>query len=379
MSVGNILIRALADKLSPADKIALIDAFQGSPINRNRITIGSILLDTQEGITIYHPSGARAIYLAPIGSAYFGRDIDDPAKTSLIIFSEGERYNQENVEAGDVMLGDNSSGRANLFWDRSTGKLEFRGGTTVQAYVDTDGSIKAGVGIVTLDEDGITIEAGTSYADQNLIDFKDSAGTKFGYVGCKTGATLNEMRIWLKEEDKATKLDVQARANATKQSLITIQSLSGSAVAYMTLSADSDAAEPSSIVLYADYVRVVGELYTKPWTDYSGDSTIIGFASYTAKKLRYKTSGDLVFVQFHIEGPYNGTTVSFTLPDSAADVNATNTIRTQDNGTLDIGFVNLIPSTSVVNCYRNASGAAWTASGTRRIQGELFFQRIPPV
>ena len=41
-------------------------------------------------------------------------------------------------------MGDNTSGKANLFWDQSTGQLKLRSGTTEGIILDTDGSLQSG-------------------------------------------------------------------------------------------------------------------------------------------------------------------------------------------------------------------------------------------
>jgi hypothetical protein len=74
-----------------------------------------------------------------------------------------------------MLLGDNSSGAANLFWDRSDGRLKFRGGTAVQAYVDTDGALTAGGGDVTLNGEGITLKQGN--ASTNRLKINDGEAT----------------------------------------------------------------------------------------------------------------------------------------------------------------------------------------------------------
>jgi hypothetical protein len=155
MSIASILIDALKDKLTEYEKTELLTGFadlesasQETIVRRTVVTMGTLTFGDQEGITITHPSGSRAIVLEPEGNAFFGSDVDTPAKTSLSIFSEAKLYNQENFGAGDVLLGDNSAARANLFWDASEGRLNFRGGTDTYVYIDTDGSIVAQAGTI---------------------------------------------------------------------------------------------------------------------------------------------------------------------------------------------------------------------------------------
>lgn len=89
------------------------------------------------------------------GDVFIGENISAAATTFMSIFVNAQTYNGEAVSAGDVLLGDNSASKANILWDKSTGKLLFRGGTFVQVEVGTDGAIYAGGGKVIIDSDGI--------------------------------------------------------------------------------------------------------------------------------------------------------------------------------------------------------------------------------
>ena len=88
----------------------------------------------------------------------FGADVDVVGSTSMSIFHVDQTYDTESMGAGDVLWGDH--GNANMLWDASTGQLQFRGGTTIEAYVGTDGMIYAGGGDIILSSDGLSLWAG---------------------------------------------------------------------------------------------------------------------------------------------------------------------------------------------------------------------------
>ena len=74
------------------------------------------------------------------GDVFVGSDISAAATTGLAIFSNSQTYNGETtVLAGDILIGDNTAGKANIYWDKADGKLNFRSGPTVSSYVDIDG------------------------------------------------------------------------------------------------------------------------------------------------------------------------------------------------------------------------------------------------
>jgi hypothetical protein len=117
---------------------------------------GNVTIDLAEGVTLRNPdNGVRTIYLDPDGDAFFGSDIDDPASTAFSVFSNEQVYNSESMGAGDLLLGDNSANRANIWWDASAGQLKFRGGTTEGIVLDTDGTITVGVSTPNIIIDGV--------------------------------------------------------------------------------------------------------------------------------------------------------------------------------------------------------------------------------
>lgn len=97
------------------------------------------------------------------GDIFIGRDVSNPVLNHFSIFANGQTYNGEVVGAGDVLMGDNTAGQANIFFDRSAGRIYFRGGVTPEAFIDTDGAISAGGGDVLLDSEGVKIALPASY------------------------------------------------------------------------------------------------------------------------------------------------------------------------------------------------------------------------
>lgn len=68
---------------------------------------------------------------------------------------------------GDIQIGEVATNKANILWDQSAGRINFRGGTggtVVSVYIDTDGSVVAGSGVAILDDEGLTVANSTSDA-----------------------------------------------------------------------------------------------------------------------------------------------------------------------------------------------------------------------
>jgi len=111
------------------------------------------------------------------GDLLIGTDANSASTTTFVVFTNAQTYNGESIGAGDLLIGSNSAGKANILWDSSAAQLLFRGGTSAKAYIDTDGAIKAGGGVVLLDDDGLSIRTASSYSVANSILFTDSTKT----------------------------------------------------------------------------------------------------------------------------------------------------------------------------------------------------------
>ena len=113
-----------------------------------------------------------------------------------------------------------------------------------------------------------------------------------------------------------------------------------------------------------------------PWTDYSGISTIVGWSSATTGELSYKKIGKLVFVVFHLAGTSDDTATSFTVPFSNnADMRVNVIVRGLDDGSYNANTLCELPvSSNIVSFYTDLSGATWTASGSKTVIGQFFYE-----
>jgi len=100
------------------------------------------------GIKAY--GAAQSVWIKVTGDTLLGSNITAAATTAIAIFATAQTYNSESVGAGDVLFGDNSANKANMLWDVSDGLLRFRGGTTTQVYIATDGALMAGGGAIKI-------------------------------------------------------------------------------------------------------------------------------------------------------------------------------------------------------------------------------------
>ena len=113
------------------------------------------------------------------------------------------------------------------------------------------------------------------------------------------------------------------------------------------------------------------------WADYSTQSTVVGWASFTTKKIYTKKIGKTVFVAFDIRGTSNATTVTFTLPYTSAMTFPTRACAfTTDNdiNTTTGGLIDLATGASLVNLFKDMAGAAWTALGSKFAVGQFWYE-----
>jgi hypothetical protein len=114
------------------------------------------------------------------------------------------------------------------------------------------------------------------------------------------------------------------------------------------------------------------------WTDYSATSTIVGFASFTEKKIYTKKIGKTRFFIAHLAGASNSTSTTFTMPDaSATGITASGTLGgAADNGTNLTAAAQweMGNTSSTISCYKNMDGAAWTNSGNKAVRLQGFYE-----
>jgi hypothetical protein len=112
---------------------------------------------------------------------------------------------------------------------------------------------------------------------------------------------------------------------------------------------------------------------SEPWTDYTASSTITGWGGSETGNIEYSRNKKRVYVNVRLSGPASGTTVSFTLPYSEGHAsNPIDTILVTDASSRAIGYFSM--SGSTVTCYPDAAGSAWTASGTRAIFFQFWYE-----
>lgn len=108
----------------------------------------------------------------------------------------------------------------------------------------------------------------------------------------------------------------------------------------------------------------------------TGTPAATGFSSKTDDTLLYKQVGKTVFCNFKIEGTSNATTLTFTLPVAAKNTTSFGGIRTANSGAFSVnpGLLTFAASSATATGNRDHSGAAFTNTGTKGMQGFFFYE-----
>lgn len=110
--------------------------------------------------------------------------------------------------------------------------------------------------------------------------------------------------------------------------------------------------------------------------DISSTSTIVGWSSYTTKKILYTISGNVLTLFMHIEGDSNSSQANFTLPDilGYSDIpKQWEEIKAINGGSSAVGYATLDTSSNIVRLYRTFSEANWSSTGTKSCIGTVIF------
>jgi len=201
----------------------------------------NVLIDAAQGIRMRSYNTVK-FQVQPDGDLFIGEDVSSPATTFLSIFTNGQTYNSESVSAGDVLFGNNSSGKANMFWDKSEGQLKFRGGASTELYIDTDGTLVAGAGAIKLNSGGLVITSSTdAWYGKNSVLFKNPNGNNVGYLTSMLFTASGATELWLRAVPMTgypTTLYISAESSSGEQAYCRLLAETGSAMGSFSILAD---------------------------------------------------------------------------------------------------------------------------------------------
>jgi hypothetical protein len=106
-----------------------------------QVSAGGVQISSGLGLGAYE-GGILKSTIEPDGDVFIGSNIEQHSGVSFAVFVNTQAYNAEEMQEGDILIGNNSDSVSNMKWDASEGQFQFRFGTTVTAYMDTDGTLK---------------------------------------------------------------------------------------------------------------------------------------------------------------------------------------------------------------------------------------------
>lgn len=129
-------------------------------------------------------------------------------------------------------------------------------------------------------------------------------------------------------------------------------------------------------LLFGTGIQGAGTLSDGTWTDYTATSTVVGWSSFTTKKIYYKQVGKTVFVTYEFAGASNSTTTTFTLPAAAVATPASIVWMNsaQDNGGSFVASVGAVAGgASLATLYKSAAYEAYSNTGTKSAYGQFWY------
>ncbi len=246
-----------------------------------RVQAGGVRV-TRSGIGVFE-DGILKTVMESDGDFHVGSDTGLPATTTFSVFVNDQTYNNEEMGAGDLLIGDNTEDTPNVKYSAADGQLQFRSGTTVKAYMDTDGSLRAGEGNVIITSDGIVIQNLTDSGDPFLL-FLNSAGATLGQIFTNSSGNLELDAFGTGVERK---LVLRSQVSGSIATIEIVANASGGGSDTVSISADTIFLTAATTVnaLGQDFDFIV-EGDTDPdllHTDASTDRVGIGTATPTAK------------------------------------------------------------------------------------------------
>ncbi|MDO8673035.1 MAG: hypothetical protein Q7O66_16630 [Dehalococcoidia bacterium] len=220
----------------------------GVAMGRYNSGYANVCIDSTNGLRLRSHDTTK-IQLEPDGDIFVGTDVGDNvdgskhATINLAIFTtNAQTYNGETVNTGDILFGDNGASKANIFWDKSAGKLQFRGGTTMQCEIDTDGSLTAGAGKVVLDAAGISVATTGIFSDTEAYTINTSGTVTGGLYGSLSVIGTQQIALQgLPLMSWNTLVSVIATAPTTYQAGTRLKAQSGSTFGLFDIYADDNA------------------------------------------------------------------------------------------------------------------------------------------
>ena len=324
--------------------------------------------------------------------------VSSATNTAGLMVTGGSSVGTAAVGSGQILLGDTASAQ---------GRISYENSTTANLYIDNSWNNNAGNIYFRTKTSSTAVDAVTILGSGNVGIGTTGPGYKLdvsGTIGL-TGSIIGQGGTYLDiytntadaSDNKITRIGGGGDVSAGRGAFATFYGNEVATVGgdlYLTPGTGGDVivntgnvgigtTTPAQTLTVVGDINVTGDIYNKIWTDYYLSSSVVGWSSLTANRrlILTKKVGDIVFVQFHLEGTSNSVSVTFTLPYGSAATAYPDAAVFMSGFSYDNGAVTSTPgrcqfpqSSTTVTCYKDSTNAAWTASGTKIVAGQFFYQ-----
>jgi hypothetical protein len=237
--------------------------------------------------------------------------------------------------------------------------------TAGQTYVDVTG--------FSLAADLVNVDCYIDGVKQAKSTLTRTSDTRLTFGGALVGGEKIEVKSASFNPDAASEAAASAAIATAKAAEA---AASAASIPGLASQAEAEAGTDNTKYVSALRVKQAIDVFATPagsWTDYFATSTKVGWVTPSGYIWVLKL-GKLCFVAFSISGTSNATGSSFTLPHTPARgqqnvcMAVDNSAWVSDTSKAEIG------TNGVVVLHKNNPEDAWTASGTKQIIGQFFYE-----
>ena len=121
--------------------------------------------DASQGEMAFRAGTTKIVSFSYNGNHFMGSSVGaNPSTITFCLFGAASTsYNGETFAVDDLLIGENSASHANIFLDRSADKIYFRGGTTANNYINTNGDLYCRSGTIRFGSTGMEVRSSDAW------------------------------------------------------------------------------------------------------------------------------------------------------------------------------------------------------------------------
>lgn len=202
-------------------------------------------------------------------------------------------------------------------------------------------------------------------------------GSLDGWVAAGQTLTFVSATTFTVTGDKTTTYTTGTRLKLTQTTpkyFVVVSSSFGAGVTTVTVTGGNDYTLANAAITFPFYSYEVNPQGYPEWFTFTTVAT--GYSSTTDTTGWFAVHGRLCIFGLFLSGTSNATTLTLTLPIASA--NAVNLIpivgASNASAALVSGRIDVAAGLTTVSAFRDVGGTAWTASGTKSLQGTFIYR-----